>query len=186
MSIFIRNELEQWGSTSNKNIDKNDYTIEQPQEDAVGESTVRLEAIILTALDSQSCLPQEMDEDGNYASNEGPFQGKAPYRDFRHFAGGKKPWLHPSVQNLTLSFSGENNKTISELQANATSSIEYWHALFQHLQSTMSFNWSLHLTSQSLPTSPYGQVVTHKLMRKTIASKKRTKKPITRNKSVPS
>jgi hypothetical protein len=69
-----------------------------------------------------SCLPDGMDQKGQYASSLHPmFVNKVPYRDFVHFTYNLKPWI-------------DANAAPSSVTTQPTSSTEYWFSILCKLQ----------------------------------------------------
>jgi hypothetical protein len=72
-----------------------------------------------------SCLPEGMDQKGQYASSLHPmFVNKVPYRDFVHFTSNLKPWIH--YANAPSS--------VTQTPPQPTSSTEYWFSILRKLQ----------------------------------------------------
>ena len=84
-----------------------------------------------TLLRPHSCLPDGMDQMGQYASSLHPmFVNKAPYRDFVHFTSNLKPWIHA-------------NNAPSSVSTQPTSSTEYWFSILRKLQERFDLDLDL-------------------------------------------
>lgn len=121
------------------NIDTIEHWTTDPQ---TGDLIERKVEDASTLLRPHSCLPDGMDQKGQYASSLHPmFVNKAPYRDFVHFTSNLKPWI------------AKNNYARS-VTTQPTSSTEYWFSTLRKLEER--FDMGLDLEQPLSFPSPLG------------------------------